>query len=99
MNLLDESKGKIGFYTGIPVVIVPTTRIQNKTHKKKRINKKWAKRYGFTEYCNLKDGEELLVRLGFLIILGNYKSCILLTERGNKNGIYNSRNRETNKDN
>lgn len=60
MNLLDESKGKIGFYTGIPIVIVPTTRIQNKTHKKKRINKKWAKRYGFTEYCHLKDGETLM---------------------------------------
>ena len=60
MNLLDESKGKIGFYTGIPIVIVPTTRIQNKTHKKKRINKKWAKRYGLTEYCHLKDGETLM---------------------------------------
>lgn len=31
-------------------IIITTKRIQNKKHKKKRINKKWAKRYGYIEY-------------------------------------------------
>ena len=30
-------------------VVVTTHRRQNRKHHKKRINKKWAKRYGFTE--------------------------------------------------
>lgn len=33
-------------YNGMPVIIVPSKR-QRRTHKKKRINKKWAKRYGY----------------------------------------------------
>ena len=33
-------------YAGMPVIIVPSKR-QRRTHKKKRINKKWAKRYGY----------------------------------------------------
>ena len=33
---------------GTTIIIVPTRKIQNRTHKEKRINKKWAKRYGFT---------------------------------------------------
>lgn len=41
-----------GFY----VFIVPDTKRQNRTHKKKRINKKWAKRYGFTVYNTLGNG-------------------------------------------
>lgn len=43
------------FYTGIPIIIEPTLRKQNRTHKKKRINKKWAKRYGFTEFNHIED--------------------------------------------
>ncbi len=31
-------------------VVVTTKKIQNRTHHKKRINKKWAKRYGYTYY-------------------------------------------------
>lgn len=30
-----------GFY----IIVVPDTKRQNRTHKRKRINKKWAKRY------------------------------------------------------
>lgn len=33
-------------YAGMPVIIAPSKR-QRRTHKKKRINKKWAKRYGY----------------------------------------------------
>lgn len=44
-------------FNSVPIVIVPTYKRQNKTHKKKRINKKWAKRYGFTEYNTMEDGQ------------------------------------------
>ena len=37
-------------YTGIPIIVVPDSKKQNRTHRKKRINKKWAKRYGYTTY-------------------------------------------------
>lgn len=42
-----------GFY----IIVVPDTKRQNRTHKRKRINKKWAKRYGFTTYNTLEDGK------------------------------------------
>lgn len=44
-------------YLGGTSIIVTTRKIQNRTHKKKRINKKWAKRYGFTIYERLKNDE------------------------------------------
>ena len=34
---------------GYPIYIATRSR-QKRTHHKKRINKKWAKRYGFVEY-------------------------------------------------
>ncbi len=34
--------------TGYPIYFA-TKEIQRRTHKKKRINKKWAKRYGYYE--------------------------------------------------
>ena len=36
-------------YDGVPIIITNaiTKTVQARTHKKKRINKKWAKRYGF----------------------------------------------------
>ena len=36
-------------YNGVPIIITNaiTKTVQAKTHKKKRINKKWAKRYGY----------------------------------------------------
>ena len=45
--------GLINHLSGTPIIIVPTRKIQNRTHKKKRINKKWAKRYGFTLYKSI----------------------------------------------
>lgn len=58
-------------------VIVTTKIIQNRKHKKKRINKKWAKKYGYTIievqekpflfngifYCRQKDFD-LIKKLG-----------------------------------
>ena len=46
---------------GTPIIIVPTRKIKNRTHKKKRINKKWAKRYGFTISETLKNGETYMM--------------------------------------
>ena len=53
--------GLINHFSGTPIIIVPTIKIQNRTHKKKRINKKWVKRYGFTIYERLKNGETYMM--------------------------------------
>ena len=60
---LEESMdfGLINHFSGTPIIIVPTRKIQNRTHKKKRINKKWAKRYGFTISETLKNGETYMM--------------------------------------
>ena len=44
------------FLNGINI-IVTTKYVQNRKHKKKRINKKWAKRYGYSEINTQQDGE------------------------------------------
>lgn len=41
-------------------IIVTTRRVQNKRHRKKRINKKWAKRYGFTEHEVQEKGKPII---------------------------------------
>ena len=46
---------------GTPIIIVPTRKIQNRIHKKKRINNKWAKRYGLTNSETLKNGEAYMI--------------------------------------
>lgn len=46
---------------GIPIVITDNYK-QRRKHKKKRINKKWAKKYGFVK-CGLplEDGKTYLI--------------------------------------
>lgn len=53
-----SSNGLFGF-SGIPIVVTDRYK-QRRTHKKKRINKKWAKRYGIVR-CGmpLEDGQIL----------------------------------------
>ena len=34
------------------IIVLRDKKVQARTHKKKRINKKWAKRYGFKTYEN-----------------------------------------------
>lgn len=46
----------------MPIIITPGSKKQNRTHRKKRINKKWAKRYGYTYYDVLED--EKIVMIG-----------------------------------
>ena len=43
MSVLDEMLNRIP-------VLITTRKCQRRTHKKKRINKKWRKRYGFNTY-------------------------------------------------
>lgn len=49
------NNGIFSKYTGISIIVVPDCKRQNRTHKKKRINKKWAKRYGYTLYNSIED--------------------------------------------
>ena len=51
---------KAELFNGMPIVITPGSKMQNRTHKKKRINKKWAKRYGYTYYDVIEDGKILI---------------------------------------
>ena len=44
----------------IPIYIT-TRRYQRRTHHKYRINKKWAKRYGFEEYDLMPEGQVMMV--------------------------------------
>lgn len=47
---------------GIPIWIDQEVKIQRRKHRKKRINKKWEKRYGF--YIKpplLKNGEAIMI--------------------------------------
>lgn len=53
MNLMNSDIW--GIYAGVPIIVVPDNKKQNKVHKKKRINKKWAKRYGYTLYNSIED--------------------------------------------
>ena len=54
-----SSNGLFGF-SGMPIVVTDRYK-QRRTHKKKRINKKWAKCYGFVR-CGmpLEDGRILV---------------------------------------
>lgn len=57
--------GYIGEFTGLKLIetTVITKKVQVRKHKKKRINKKWAKRYGFKE---VPDNERAIVANGCL---------------------------------
>lgn len=53
--------GILSAYTGIPITVVPNSKKQNRKHKKKRINKKWAKRYGYTTYNSIEDEKVIMM--------------------------------------
>ena len=53
--------GIFGAYTSIPIIVVPDNKKQNRTHKKKRINKKWAKKYGYTIYNSIEDEKVIMM--------------------------------------
>ena len=47
-------------YLGYPIHIA-TKKCQRRKHRKKRINKKWQKRYGFHEYNMMPHGQVMLI--------------------------------------
>lgn len=47
---------ELRFYEGLPVFIA-TKEFQRRKHHKKRINKKWRKRYGVIEYNSMPHGQ------------------------------------------
>ena len=53
------------FYASVPIIVIPDSKKQNRTHRKKRINKKWAKRYGYTIY-NLFEDDKVITMNGNL---------------------------------
>lgn len=55
------NNGIFAKYTGIPIIVVPDSKKQNRTHRKKRINKKWAKRYGYTTYNFIVDDKVIMM--------------------------------------
>lgn len=55
------NNGIFAKYTGIPIIVVPDSKKQNRTHKKKRINKKWAKRYGYTTSNSIEDEKVIMM--------------------------------------
>lgn len=48
------------------IIVLPDKKVQIRTHKKKRINKKWAKRYGVKRLKNqlLKNNQMLIMASG-----------------------------------
>lgn len=50
----------LNYYQGFPVYIA-TQSIQKRKHRKKRINKKWLKRYGCYEYNMMPHNEVVMM--------------------------------------
>ena len=51
--------------TGYPIYIA-TKEVQHRKHHKKRINKKWRKRYGVIEYNSMPHGEVVMMDNGVI---------------------------------
>ena len=47
-------------YLGYPIYIA-TKKYQRRKHHKKRINKKWQKRYGFIEFNMMPHGQVMMM--------------------------------------
>ena len=52
---------KYSMLCGMRIIIVQDAVIQNRRHKKKRINKKWRKRYGVSVHKRMKDGQTIML--------------------------------------
>lgn len=78
------------YFNGIPIRVVPADRkIQNRKHKKKRINKKYIKRYGFTEIPSVVEDGKIIDTS--LVIVMNEKTYldfkIMLEDRNGSCGV------------
>lgn len=66
--------------TGYPIYIA-TREIQRRKHHKKRINKKWRKRYGVIEYNSMPHGEVIFNEIERVFYMTK-KTFIELTKLG-----------------
>lgn len=65
---MERRKGMTDYKTllmGCPIYIA-TKEIQRKKHHKKRINKKWQKRYGFIEFNLMPHGQVVMMDNGII---------------------------------
>lgn len=62
-------------------VIVTTVKIQNRKHHKFRINKKWAKRYGFT-YIDRQEPDVLIVDHTIYVTQKGYEMLLKAIQNG-----------------
>lgn len=77
------------FFNWIPVQVVSAKRkIQNKKHKKKRINKKYIKKYGFTTVPSVvEDGEIISTPLMIVMNEKTYQNFKIMLEDENEKEI------------
>ncbi len=54
IETIDSKERKMSTFSGVSIRIIPPLKRQNRTHRKKRLNKKWAKRYGYTSYDSIR---------------------------------------------
>lgn len=66
--MLSKMNDLMGGYTGY-TVIVTTKYVQRRRHKKKRINKKWIKRYGYIAKDWQKRGETVVDQVHMTIYM------------------------------
>lgn len=73
-------------FNGIPIrVILEDRKIQNRKHKKKRINKKYIKRYGFTEIPSvIEDGKIIATTLMIVMNEKTYQNFEKILEVENE---------------
>lgn len=72
------NNGIFAKYTGIPIIVVPDSKKQNRRHRKKRINKKWAKRYGYTTYNSIEDEKVIMMNGSMYVNPRTYNNLKLL---------------------
>lgn len=66
--------------SGMSIIIVPSVKKQRRKHRKKRINKKWAKRYGFVYHTYLKDGDIVMTSEGMMMNKVTYETMRIALE-------------------
>lgn len=77
------------YFNGIPILVVPADRkIQNRKHKKRRINKKYIKRYGFTEIPSVVEDGKIIVT-SFMAVMNEktYRDFKIMLEAENEKEI------------
>lgn len=82
------------FLNGLPVVISRDIKIQNRKHKKRRINKKWAKRYGYyIQKSIVEDGQVITTPSHIIMNERTYEQFKLALEAQGKYGTTDNNKR------